>query len=1037
MGIHLKSILRQPVRTLLLLLLIGLISFAFVARAVEYIVVSREIERLGGYYRSIGSLEAADSDAAPMANAMALVAGSPFVSAADPRRYVSGILPEGQMSADRYAITSDWTGGPARGVFITDVMAYGELVELNYSDSTGWWHLGLKVDEILEGRPENAAVGEVLSLTILPATVPEGVDPVAGMVKGGRYFIRACADMGFSLAERGEDRRVAHLRMKPILEAGGPWFLPVAAGARIDLDSPELAPLKADLAVLRQNIRTLQVIGTRDMASVPQFQTAAREYEITSGRGITPEDGAGAHPVCVLSEGYAAHAGLGIGDTLTLTLRDSQGPYGYISTLTEDWENWQSLPTQEIELEIVGTFDRQQRVGTYYYYQVHEVYIPLSVMPEGFGREGSDDINSGSFSFVLDSTENQPAFLASLRLPLAALGYEIRFVEHHADNFWLSARPMVRASGLNAAVFTLVLALTLVLCAFLYLRGRRRDFAIQRALGRPSRRAIPEMLAPMAAIALLGILGGGALAWRYALARAEETLTALSGPQDMAASAALSPLWLAGLCGGVLALLLMVLLAGIALTVGRPVLELLQNGAARPAGDKAALEAAMAGQVIEALSSGMTAEPAATATLPARQSVRGAARYVLRHARRSLARSSLCIVTALSFVLALGWMSAALRGSMAEVDRLYDTTAIRAEFVPAVRGDQGGGMVVRPQVCEAILETGIIEDYYFQGTLFLRAMAPAAPPEGQIEAYPFDKSKLTGRPSLTYYVDDVGDFLAHLGVQTDAPRRYLDGWDDGFLAGDHAGRPLTPLLVSETFLQETGFALGDTVFLTSFTVPIGARALVTDPDMYTCVGYEIIGALEGDSGFFLAPRACLGRLPPSYQVYSAAEFAIDPLRNRDIPAIREALMLDVPWTAFKVSVRLEIFDEELRQAVAPLESNIALMEVLYPVTLAVSVLIGAGLALLLTLQSAREAAIMRVLGITRLWVRAQLTAEQLVLCLIGLALGLLGLIALAAQSGAEPLVCAALYLAGTAAGATAAAVTVSNHAPLELLQVKE
>jgi uncharacterized membrane protein (UPF0182 family) len=54
-NIFLKSSLRQPIFTIFLIILLGLISFAFMGKAVEYLVVQRETNRLGGYYRAIGS----------------------------------------------------------------------------------------------------------------------------------------------------------------------------------------------------------------------------------------------------------------------------------------------------------------------------------------------------------------------------------------------------------------------------------------------------------------------------------------------------------------------------------------------------------------------------------------------------------------------------------------------------------------------------------------------------------------------------------------------------------------------------------------------------------------------------------------------------------------------------------------------------------------------------------------------------------------------------------------------------------------------
>ena len=48
--------------------------------------------------------------------------------------------------------------------------------------------------------------------------------------------------------------------------------------------------------------------------------------------------------------------------------------------------------------------------------------------------------------------------------------------------------------------------------------------------------------------------------------------------------------------------------------------------------------------------------------------------------------------------------------------------------------------------------------------------------------------------------------------------------------------------------------------------------------------------------------------------------------------------------------RFMIWDEELRIVIAQLEQNISLLEALYPVVIAVSVLVGAGLCFLLLLQ---------------------------------------------------------------------------------------
>ena len=59
---HFKSVMRRPLRLILLVLLLGAVSFGFTARAVEYLVVTRAVGELSEYYQSIGYLSSSDGD---------------------------------------------------------------------------------------------------------------------------------------------------------------------------------------------------------------------------------------------------------------------------------------------------------------------------------------------------------------------------------------------------------------------------------------------------------------------------------------------------------------------------------------------------------------------------------------------------------------------------------------------------------------------------------------------------------------------------------------------------------------------------------------------------------------------------------------------------------------------------------------------------------------------------------------------------------------------------------------------------------------
>ncbi len=144
-------------------------------------------------------------------------------------------------------------------------------------------------------------------------------------------------------------------------------------------------------------------------------------------------------------------------------------------------------------------------------------------------------------------------------------------------------------------------------------------------------------------------------------------------------------------------------------------------------------------------------------------------------------------------------------------------------------------------------------------------------------------------------------------------------------------------------------------------------------------------------------------------------------------------------------LRAVLLDEELRQAVEPLEDSIALMKLLYPVVVVLSVLVAAGVSVLFVMLSAKEAAILRVQGTSRPRTVVMLLLQQFLPSILGLAAGLAGI--LISVSGARPpllpdiapgaALCAGLYLLSAIAGAVSAAILLTAKNPLEMLQVRE
>ena len=100
-NIFLRSTHRQPVRAAFLLLATALVTFAFVSRGVEYLLIKQETVRLEGYYHSTGTLTASSGVLYKDARgAAAYLESNPLVESVNIYNYVSGVIQEDIQSAN-------------------------------------------------------------------------------------------------------------------------------------------------------------------------------------------------------------------------------------------------------------------------------------------------------------------------------------------------------------------------------------------------------------------------------------------------------------------------------------------------------------------------------------------------------------------------------------------------------------------------------------------------------------------------------------------------------------------------------------------------------------------------------------------------------------------------------------------------------------------------------------------------------------------------------------------------------------------------
>ena len=133
-----------------------------------------------------------------------------------------------------------------------------------------------------------------------------------------------------------------------------------------------------------------------------------------------------------------------------------------------------------------------------------------------------------------------------------------------------------------------------------------------------------------------------------------------------------------------------------------------------------------------------------------------------------------------------------------------------------------------------------------------------------------------------------------------------------------------------------------------------------------------------------------------------------------------------------------LWDSELRQVAEPLEKNIRLMRLFYPIACGAVCFIAAGLSVLLLFQRRREASILRVLGVGAAPVRLVLALELVLISLLGVCAGLLAAFLFAGAKSAGDLgLAAGMYLLGSLLGTAVGCLAVTGAKPLELLHEKE
>jgi len=570
---------RQPLHTLLLVLLIAAASFGLVTRSVEYIAIRDRIHLISGFFHNVGVLSHRDGITADASEAIAYLANHPDVVFYDRRRgfegtlvdmhnfYVEGSLYWLASWAYRYFPdlfdASEYIALLPRlrpvdgfaGFGSGDSFFYGTVTNVSrVTHATGrdaWWGfyphkvLYVEVDKVVQGYPTRLYEGQTLRLRM---DFPEGWEdsPLEGIEVGQRYFF--IGTFYYMLGRLQLDSRTITKFIKPIGEVDPIWYVAVEEGDEIDTAALGLCQ---QLKFARHVQSAVYLRTTRDMSAMPYAQDYLDKVTLWDGRFINYEDYLEARPVVVIQRRFAERQRIRIGDTITVNVNADQHliyyPY-YIVGNPDGIPTPQrvmiypelgilsvpgSYPYVTLELEVVGIFDlfRRRLVSTHWSSLNKFMFVPDSVIPADwglqsahFGEIGDNYVPALWSSFILNDPRNQLDFLWDTRESLAEMGFRADFLGRDGSGFWNATDVIMMSTTLNLLIFSVVTALVLALAAFLYLKQRSKEFIIQRSLGCSCTRVIAQSMIAITLFGLPAIIGGAIVGWYFSSRLIEDTV---------------------------------------------------------------------------------------------------------------------------------------------------------------------------------------------------------------------------------------------------------------------------------------------------------------------------------------------------------------------------------------------------------------------------------------------------------------------------------------------------------------------------------
>ncbi|MDF2543751.1 MAG: transporter permease subunit [Herbinix sp.] len=1069
--LSIKMLFRSPIKTIVTLLLLTSISFMLLSRVYEYAVTAREYKSIENTYQGIGTIEVSPPEKievdGPMfltsyhynpdspdgtwedtryqglpEEAMTRIATLPYVTAVDTRYMTAGISDTYYRLDDRKTYYNYTHTMILEGT----LKSWNTRSLLDLDESTAKYFSRMTFADFDHIKPLNDVTGmgwnplnpdDVIQVSFVSnyrGEYPEGLDPddiksdqegwddiwIASGNNSRADYITNPAEVSSDVVDgltEGE-RYVLVVNSQgsgngkiDMSCAGGTacyWIdslvVPIPQNDSNYLETEVFSDIRNLIEMTNADAHTLDVVYCGDMSAISSF---ANKYStITEGRALTFADSGS--EVCVINSVLAKEYGLSVGDKLSLGLCDTLSEqHAGLGAVNAGVRGRYSEPVRDASLEIVGiyadlTSGVYQGNNPHWFYSSNTIFVPTSLLPIGEKERAGHTVKPGEFSFIIRNIRDVKPFLAEYGTMIEKeMGLKLTI----SDGGWSVIEKeftlMEQSSVLSISVLILAMIVAVVFVVYLFIIRQRKEYAIMRATGCTKRRAnmsvfLPLLLMDAVAVAFGGV--GASIYSTYSIMKTPIMKAAVS--QAAVFDTSIPPVITAVSLLGIVAFLCVAEWIGLTVVGHMPPLMLLQGSGQRKQQKKLIIPDSGA---VADLS---TFQPDKIIPVPAIRNYSGLSHvlaYLFRNIKRLKMKSCLTVIAAAVLIAALGQFIMAWQSTRV----LYETFPIKLTFFDGIS----------VYTASQIKQASPVKDPYVE---FVGGVAEADQHPALLRAVP-------GQQGMGIQLAVTNDVNRYYGQPISI--EYLPRYGEELWTEHGNDTPLVCVMFGSE-MDKLGVALGDKIEITRHTP-------ATLTNIFRIVGRaSLTNNGKEPNILFLPPGAPHTRMFPNVDKedilhYSFVEYSVTD--NNEIDTLRQKLK------SFGIAEKQFLMDTE---SLDKIKENLKIFELLFPVVAGVLILIGGLLSGLMVLQSAKEAALLRAIGTTKVRTQIMLAGQQFVLCAAGL---ILGVILISLYNGAERMTamgslfigCALLFGLCYVVSTAVCSWVVTRQEVIALLQTRE